>query len=250
MPWTFSHPAIVFPLKHSRWGRFLNLPALILGSLSPDLLYSFGLYRFASTAHHVVGWFYTAFPLCIFIYVMVYLLIEPLKQIIPFPMQKNKLWNRRYFFILILSLFLGAMTHIIWDSFTHESGAVVRNFSLLQFNFIHMSDKQEIAIYKLLQHMGSLLGLIYLCFKYYQYHKTQPNFIQTENVVKLKNLSYITVISGGLALPVAYYLTPRVTSFHFNRFVYLELTLTVPFFFGLVVIFALLKHYQLLGRCH
>ncbi|MER3003064.1 DUF4184 family protein [Morganella morganii] len=29
MPWTFAHPAIVFPLKKSRYGRWLNLPALI-----------------------------------------------------------------------------------------------------------------------------------------------------------------------------------------------------------------------------
>lgn len=250
MPWTFSHPAIVFPLKHSRWGQFLNLPALILGSLSPDLLYSFGLYDLASKAHHLYGWFYTAFPLCIFIYIIVYLLIEPLKQVIPFPMQKNNLWNIRYFSILIFSLFLGAMTHIIWDSFTHESGAVVRNFSLLQFNFIHMSDNQEIAIYKLLQHMGSLLGLIYLCFKYHRYHKTQITVIQKENSIKLKYLSYIAVISGGLALPIAYYLTPKVTNFHFNRFIYLELTLTVPFFFGFVVIFAVLKHYRSFGSIH
>ncbi|MGJ7384461.1 DUF4184 family protein, partial [Morganella morganii] len=28
MPWTFAHPAIVFPLKQSRYGRWLNLPAL------------------------------------------------------------------------------------------------------------------------------------------------------------------------------------------------------------------------------
>lgn len=61
MPWTFSHPAVVFPLKQSRIGKYLNLPALVVGSTSPDLLYSFGLYQSATTAHNLVGWFYTAF---------------------------------------------------------------------------------------------------------------------------------------------------------------------------------------------
>ncbi|MCT8351376.1 DUF4184 family protein, partial [Photorhabdus kayaii] len=39
MPWTFSHPAAVFPLKNLPGGRLLNLPALIMGSLSPDFFY-------------------------------------------------------------------------------------------------------------------------------------------------------------------------------------------------------------------
>ncbi len=30
MPWTFSHPAAVFPLKNLPGGRLLNLPALIM----------------------------------------------------------------------------------------------------------------------------------------------------------------------------------------------------------------------------
>ncbi|XKD94380.1 DUF4184 family protein [Morganella morganii] len=38
MPWTFSHPAVVFPLKQSCFGLWLNLPALITGSVSSDLL--------------------------------------------------------------------------------------------------------------------------------------------------------------------------------------------------------------------
>ncbi len=51
MPWTFSHPAAVFPLKNFPGGRLLNLPALITGSLSPDFFYSVGLYDIATTAH-------------------------------------------------------------------------------------------------------------------------------------------------------------------------------------------------------
>ncbi len=65
MPWTFAHPVIVFPLKQSRYGRWLNLPALITGSVSPDLLYSSGMYRAADEAHHFTSWFYTGLPVCL-----------------------------------------------------------------------------------------------------------------------------------------------------------------------------------------
>lgn len=71
MPWTFSHPAVVFPIKQSRFGHFLSLPALILGSLSPDLFYSMMWYSAATTAHDLIGWLYTGLPLCLLITIFV-----------------------------------------------------------------------------------------------------------------------------------------------------------------------------------
>ncbi|MDD9339950.1 DUF4184 family protein [Providencia heimbachae] len=244
MPWTFSHPAVVFPLKQSKWGRFLNLPALIMGSLSPDLLYSFGLYHTATTAHYFIGWFYTGLPVCLIIYIGIYLLATPLKQVIPFPIEKNNQWDKRYFITLLFSLFIGAATHIVWDSFTHESGAAVRNLPLLQFGLINMTDRQEITIYKILQHLGSLLGLLYLCFKYFKFHQRQSKKNQQANLIKLKNLLLISICAGIIAFPLAYYLAINANLFNFNRFVYLELTLSVPFFFGIIIGYALFKNYK------
>ncbi|MEX6115823.1 DUF4184 family protein, partial [Providencia stuartii] len=134
MPWTFSHPAVVFPLKQSKLGRWLSLPALILGSLSPDLLYSFGLYQIAAQAHHVVGWFYTGLPICLIIYVVTYWIRVPLSKVVPFQFPQNWRWSAKNGAILIFSCFLGALTHIIWDSFTHDTGAVVRHFTFLKSN--------------------------------------------------------------------------------------------------------------------
>ncbi|MEQ5217070.1 DUF4184 family protein [Morganella morganii] len=85
MPWTFAHSAIVFPLKQSRYGRWLNLPALITGSVSPDLLYSSGMYRAADEAHHFTGWFYTGLPVSLAVLLIFHWLSVPLKTVLPFP---------------------------------------------------------------------------------------------------------------------------------------------------------------------
>ncbi|MBO1929423.1 DUF4184 family protein [Providencia rettgeri] len=50
---------------------FLSLPALILGSLSPDLFYSMMWYSAATTAHDLIGWLYTGLPLCLLITIFV-----------------------------------------------------------------------------------------------------------------------------------------------------------------------------------
>lgn len=154
---------------------------------------------------------------------------------------ERKKWRHPDIFI-----FLGALTHIIWDSFTHDTGAVVRHFTFLKSNLNIMTDSQEIAIYKLLQHAGSLFGALYLCYKYWQYHYRQSQENQWENIHRLKNLFVIAIISAFLAAPLAYYLVPKEPHLHINRLVYLELTLAVPFFFGLLTVFALWKQYTLI----
>lgn len=237
MPWTFSHPAIVFPLKQSRIGKYLNLPALVVGSTSPDLLYSFGLYQSATTAHDLLGWFYTAFPFCLLIFILNYLFRNPLKTVSPIPLNNPILLNWREISLFILSLYIGALTHIVWDSFTHETGTAVRIFSVLQAQLLQgMTDSQEIAIYKLLQHLGSVLGLLYLCWKYIQYQRKQDKQTQKENRTKLYRLMGIGFISGLCALPLALQFSNKGQGISLNRFIFLELSLAVPFFFGLMII--------------
>lgn len=237
MPWTFSHPSIVFPIKQSRIGKSLSLPALIVGSTSPDLLYSFGLYQSATTAHNLLGWFYTAFPFCLLVFILNYLLRNPLKCVSPIPLYEPIKPNIRALSLFVLSLYIGAITHIVWDSFTHETGTAVRLFSVLQAQLLQgMTDSQEIAIYKLLQHLGSVLGLLYLCWKYIQYQRKQDAPTQKENRIKLYRLIGSGFLSGLCALPLALQFSNKGQGININRFIFLELSLAVPFFFGLMII--------------
>lgn len=242
MPWTFAHPAIVFPLKQSRYGRWLNLPALITGSVSPDLLYSSGMYRAADEAHHFIGWFYTGLPVCLAVLLIFHWLSVPLKTVLPFPVTDPLTRSLRKNSVILLSLFIGAATHIIWDAFTHETGTMVRALSVLQVPLLQgMTDGQEIAVYKVLQHLGSLLGTGYLCLKFAQYQRALPEAEKRGNLIRLIRLIVLAVLAALCTAPLAYRLAQTATGVHINRFVFYELSLSVSFFAGFVVLAALFQ---------
>lgn len=245
MPWTFSHPAVVFPLKSLPGRRLLNLPALITGSLSPDLFYSVGLYDIATTAHHLPGWFYTAFPLCLLIFLIVRLLSCPLSVLFPISFSRYEKQNYKDRVVFVLSLFIGAVTHIVWDAFTHNKGFFVELIPLLQFRVFHsITNGQGINIYKILQHLSSLLGLLYLTMKYWQYQKELDPIIQKMNKRKLCHLIVIGFISGILICPVALFLSWEASGINMGKFIFKELTLSVPVFFIILVIIALWIRYS------
>ncbi|MDC9620177.1 DUF4184 family protein [Xenorhabdus sp. XENO-7] len=244
MPWTFSHPAAVFPLKNLSGGRLLNLPALITGSLSPDFFYSIGLYDVATTAHHLLGWFYTAFPLCLLIFLIVRLLSYPLSVLFPISFARYEKPDYKDRVVFVLSLFIGAVTHIGWDAFTHDNGFFVELIPLLQSRVFHsITNGQGISIYKILQHLSSLSGLLYLTMKYWQYQKKLDPIIQKTNKRKLYHLIVIGFISGFLTCPVALFLSWEVSGINISRFIFKELTLSVPVFCIILVFIALRIRY-------
>lgn len=245
MPWTFSHPAVVFPLKHSKIGKFLNLPALVIGSISPDLFYSVGLFKLATKAHHFIGWFYTAFPLCIVLFIIFSMLSKPLEKILPIPIKLYKEWKLSNCIIIAFSLFIGAATHILWDGFTHETGYFVKNVYFLQYNLFEvMTNKQELRIYKILQYLGSLLGLIYLCIIYRRYQHQLDLSEQKRNIKKLYQLCGIGIISMIASFPFAFYLAHKKTAFNINKFVFHELRIAELIFFALILMIALWVKYS------
>ncbi len=145
----------------------------------------------------------------------------------------------------MLSLFIGAVTHIVWDAFTHNKGFFVELIPLLQFRVFHsITNGQGINIYKILQHLSSLLGLLYLTMKYWQYQKELDPIIQKMNKRKLCHLIVIGFISGILICPVALFLSWEASGINMGKFIFKELTLSVPVFFIILVIIALWIRYS------
>lgn len=63
-------------------------------------------------------------------------------------------------FIVIISVLIGAFSHVLWDSFTHETGFFVVQFPILKapINVHHWT----IPLYKIFQHLSSLLGALFI----------------------------------------------------------------------------------------
>ncbi|QNP73299.1 DUF4184 family protein [Streptomyces roseirectus] len=172
MPFTLSHAAAVLPgVRGDGSGRGRLVPAvLVAGSFAPDLTYYAasavaGAMEFGDVTHSFAGVF-TVDVLLAWTLVGVWLLVrEPLMALLPGSVRgRVALLTRcgvpraRVTGPLVLrwyvSAVLGALTHVVWDAFTHLDRWGMRLFPVLG---------DEIAgspLYWYLQYGGSLLAAL------------------------------------------------------------------------------------------
>lgn len=171
MPFTISHPALVLPLTYlpKRW---YSLTGLIIGSLVPDFEYFIRMKIQSNYSHTLAGLLWFDIPLGVviaFIYHLVVRdnLIDNLPRIIKSRLWKFKQFNwKNYFienwFVVIISIFSGAASHLFWDSFTHPRGYFAQTIPFLM-NKIEIIGKQ-ISILKIFQHLSTLIGMLVIVF--------------------------------------------------------------------------------------
>ena len=169
MPFTFSHPAIVLPLIQSR--RF-SATGLIVGSMCPDFEYFIRMKIQSDSSHTLLGLFIFNIPISLvaallFHQIMKKGLIENLPYFFRSRLDdlKNLDWInylRNNFVIVVVSIVIGATSHILWDGFTHETGYFVSEFPFL------LRKINGIPCYKILQHVSSFVGIATLFFYLYK----------------------------------------------------------------------------------
>jgi large-conductance mechanosensitive channel len=163
MPFTLAHPAAILPLY--RWSKArLPLSALIIGSMSPDLE-KFVPGGFTAISHTARGLFYFCWPMGMAIWVVFLLLLkQPTIALMPDALRARmsssatKL-NPLLVFLASISVIIGAVTHVIWDSFTHRASPLVAILLSLQMVLTNI-DGHPLRVYKLLQHVSTVLGLL------------------------------------------------------------------------------------------
>jgi hypothetical protein len=179
MPYTLSHPLAVVPLR--RWcpARF-NLAALVIGSMSPDFGYFVDLP--AAYAHTIQGMFVICLPTSFLVLSLFYLLRWPVCFILPQPHRaalaplafKMPTLTFRGLAIAAISVLVGALTHIVWDSFTHDYGWPVQQFEILRAPLFQIQGR-VVRTYDVLQILSSLVGGAGLMLLYFLWLRRQPN---------------------------------------------------------------------------
>ncbi len=169
MPFTFAHPAIVLPLKVIV--KRLSLTGLICGSVVPDFEYFLRLNVHSQYSHTLAGLWWFDLPLGIILTFLWHNVARDGFFINSPPFLKKRVdrfvcfnWTR-YFSdhraMVLLSILLGAGSHLLWDSFTHATGYVADRSVFLQRNITYAL---HIPVYKMLQHGSSLIGTLVLFF--------------------------------------------------------------------------------------
>ncbi len=165
MPFTISHTAVVLPF--ARWlARWQLLSAATIGAMVPDFRIFFpGMPRVET--HSLAALLTFCLPVGLITYWIFQGAIKsPILEVLPdgpyarwrpFAAEAD-IRSVRQWFLASVGVLGGAVTHLVWDAFTHEGGRGVRMFPVLDDSLIDIGTRHIPAMY-VLQDVGSLIGL-------------------------------------------------------------------------------------------
>lgn len=170
MPFTLSHSAAVLPLVRGP----LVPAALVAGSLAPDVPYFVPAPRYAgawyepfvnaTTTHHWPGLLTVAVPTAAVLVALWWLVRAPLADLVVrahgdrAPVRPATTGRGvRGLGWLVVSLVVGVLTHVVWDSFTHADGVLVERVALLREPVVAGLD-----VARVLQHASTVVGAVVL----------------------------------------------------------------------------------------
>jgi hypothetical protein len=175
MPFTFSHPAIVLPLTFLP-RHWFSLTGLIIGSLTPDFEYFMRMRIESNYSHTFGGIFWFDIPLGIILaYIFHHIVRDRLFDNLP-TVLRSRLSRFQHFdwhsyfktnwLVVLISVFIGAVSHLFWDSFTHDHGYFVQNIPALT-NTMDILGFQVLVL-KILQHASTFVGGLVILFAFFR----------------------------------------------------------------------------------
>jgi len=103
---------------------------------------------------------------------------------------------KKHWIIVILSIIIGAYSHLFWDAFTHEWGFFAKHFHALQKTWVQIPFKNfEVKGYKFQQHFSTFLGTIFIAFWIYKMPKQILLKTKFDYIFWLKVVLFTTIIS-------------------------------------------------------
>jgi hypothetical protein len=161
MPFPLAHPAAVLPLKRF-CPRFLSFPALVVGTLVPDAGYVLKRYHVEEFSHSLPGLLGFALPVGLPVMWLLYRFRSQLLRLAPARLQGI---GSRFcglplpsFSAVVVSILMGAGTHLVWDSFTHRDGWLVERVAFLQFPLLVLGHR-TVKVCHLLWYLSTFVGV-------------------------------------------------------------------------------------------
>jgi Domain of unknown function (DUF4184) len=203
----------------------LVLSALVVGSLAPDFRYFLNLAPRGHFGHSLKGVFLFCLPVGLAVLWIFHKVMKlPLISLAPerhlqrlAPLAVPFRWGPALRFIVILcSLFVGAISHLAWDSFTHDRGLAVRNLPDLRSPALEEFGTHR-PLYNVLQHGSSLLGMAVLIFWYWRWFQRTspqpvPSGLQQSAVRKGWTSASLLAVAGSVSFSHAYIESSHLTS--------------------------------------
>jgi hypothetical protein len=169
MPFPLAHPAAVLQLRRL-CPSHLSFPALMIGSLTPDMGYLSEHFRLAEVSHRLFpGSFCFCLPVGFLMLVAFYLVRSHAVRLLPARYRHEMLllcerpagspvW-------IVVSLLIGAWTHIFLDSITHQDGWLVTHLAFLRSSLPWLGHR-SLGVYEVLYYTCTFLGVAWLAIHY------------------------------------------------------------------------------------
>jgi hypothetical protein len=206
LPFTLAHPAAVLPIR-----RFGIVSALIVGSVIPDAFHFlpgmgqsefghtlFGLLVFCLPVGMFCLWFFHEFlklP-CI------ELLPDEHARVIAGAVEDFRFLPSQRMVQIVFSIFLGALSHLAWDSFTHDNGWAVQHWEALQGR-IDLFPHYQIPRSELLQDLSTLVGVFVVALWYFLWFRRRRSALSSDvhAPVRKSKLRLWLLFASGAAAP-------------------------------------------------
>jgi hypothetical protein len=187
MPFPLAHPAAVLPLR-CFCPRYLSFPALIIGSLTPDLGYMPGLRRLADFSHRFfAGSFGFCLPVGLLLLLGFHLVRARAVGILPAryrqvlsPLCQRPIGSP---LVIVISLLLGAWTHLFLDAITHPDEWMVQHLPVLR-DFAPAVGRYRFRICEIL-YAGCTFGgvaWVALCYLRWLERAARPSVVRAPGV--------------------------------------------------------------------
>jgi hypothetical protein len=261
VPFTFSHPAAAVPLARLR----LPLSALVVGSMSPDFAYFLGLTTQARYGHSFAGLFWFCVPVGLAVLWVFHRVIKrPALDLLPAALGERlagaagpfAFGPLPRFAVVALGVWLGAVTHVVWDAFTWHDGFGVALFPSLAVPLRTMHADQPyggyaLYGYRVVQHVSTALGAGLLTFWTVRWLRRAPRLPLPSRLLPWERAAVWAVVLGGAALLAVRYASrfgdPFGWHWEVRAFAQMGMVSGIPLLFGLLTAYALAWRYLLPG---
>jgi hypothetical protein len=202
MPFTLAHPAAVLPFRRF-CPRFFSFPALVAGSISPDVGYCFVAWQLDDFSHSLKGSIEFCLPVGVVLLGIYYGLRLPVVEMLPER-------HRKFFlpfcrqpisspWIVICSLLIGIWIHLLLDSFTHKHGWLTENLPLLQTPIFSIG-RYTFKVFNLLWYACSFAGIVWLWLAWEQWRNDLAGAVP--QITSRGKLWGKAILAGALLVPI------------------------------------------------
>lgn len=240
MPFTLAHAVATLPFKRSKW---IVVSAFVFGTFGPDLEYFFRFAPRSRYGHNYPGFFYFTIPVAFLLwYLFERWLKRPLSTLLPRAFEERvqsllepfEIKDWKMFLLVVFSIFLGAGTHIVWDSFTHANQIT---FALAKWWYRGPTLPLigYFPPFRMAQHASTILGSAILAYWLKRWmERTPPIPVPTPLSERMKLWIIITMSAFAVILACARTYLGLVANIRFGR-----LQLIVLFGVSVISFFAL-----------